>query len=73
MRLVIRTPEEIAAAAQTEQQAQRRLEAHAFLASTDWMVTRFVETGVAIPEAVRAQRAAARALVSSSTQEQGAP
>lgn len=31
-----------------------------YLASTDWYVTRFSETGVAIPEEIRAAREAAR-------------
>lgn len=32
----------------------------AYLASTDWYIARYVETGIAIPDEVRASRAAAR-------------
>jgi hypothetical protein len=37
-----------------------RHEARAYLAATDWMVTRKAETGKAIPQEVRDKRAAAR-------------
>lgn len=35
----------------------------AYLASTDWMVTRFAETGVPIPDEVKTKRAEARAAI----------
>lgn len=44
-------------------QAQINAEALAYLASTDWYVTRFAETGVAIPAQISAERAAARARI----------
>ncbi len=40
-------------------------EARAYLAHTDWMVVRSVETGAAIDPAVTTKRAAARDLISS--------
>ena len=46
-----------------ELQAQTNAEARAYLASTDWYVTRFAETGQAIPDDIRAAREAARASV----------
>ncbi|MEC3862693.1 hypothetical protein VK792_15485 [Mesobacterium sp. TK19101] len=36
----------------------------AYLAATDWYVTRFAETGTAVPEEVRAARTVARDRVS---------
>ena len=41
-------------------QAQANAEARAYLASTDWYVVRFAETGVAIPADIAAARQAAR-------------
>ena len=41
-------------------QAQTNADARAYLASTDWYVTRFAETGVAIPADILAARQAAR-------------
>jgi hypothetical protein len=35
----------------------------AYLASTDWYVLRFVDTGIAVPDAITAARQAARASV----------
>lgn len=35
-------------------------EALAFLASTDWLITKQVETGIACPEEIKAERQAAR-------------
>lgn len=40
--------------------ASRKLAARAYLAETDWYVTRFAETGTAIPDAVSDARKAAR-------------
>lgn len=37
-----------------------KAEAQAYLASTDWMVIRFADTGVVIPDEVKALRAEAR-------------
>jgi hypothetical protein len=47
---------------ETPEQIQVRIneEAIAYLSSTDWYVVRFVETGVAIPEEILAERQAAR-------------
>lgn len=42
------------------EQEQINVEARAYLAATDWMVTRFAETQVEIPEEVRLLRQAAR-------------
>lgn len=42
------------------QQSKANAEARAYLAETDWMVTRFAETGTPVPEEVKAKRQAAR-------------
>jgi len=46
----------------TSQLAQEAInaEALAFLASTDWLITKQVETGIACPEEIKAERQAAR-------------
>ena len=49
-------PEQVAAEAQRQSNAIAR----AFLRDSDWYVTRFTETGVAIPDDIKAQREAAR-------------
>lgn len=41
-------------------QAKTNAEARAYLASTDWYVTRFAETGVAIPDDILTARKTAR-------------
>lgn len=41
-------------------QARVNAESLAYLTSTDWMVTRYAETGVPIPDEVKAARQAAR-------------
>lgn len=41
-------------------QSKTNAEARAYLASTDWYVTRFAETGVAIPADILAARQATR-------------
>lgn len=43
-----------------ELQVQKNAEARDYLASTDWYVTRFAETGVAIHDDIKAARQAAR-------------
>jgi hypothetical protein len=53
------TDEEIAANAQ----AQINATSEAYLAATDWYVTRNSETGAAIPENITAARAEARAAI----------
>ena len=53
------TEAEIAANAQAEINAK----SEAYLAATDWYVTRNSETGVAIPENITAARAEARAAI----------
>lgn len=60
MGLIIRTAEQIAAEAQAREAEIRRNEARAFLASTDWMVVRFAETGTPVPADVAARRVQAR-------------
>jgi len=47
----------------TADQAKANAEARAYLASTDWYVTRQSETGQPIPPAVLADRAAARSRI----------
>lgn len=44
-------------------QERANQESLAYLASTDWYVTRFAETGVSIPDAVKDARAAARTTI----------
>ena len=44
-------------------QAQANVEAKEYLASTDWYVTRFTETGKEIPEEVKIKREEARAII----------
>lgn len=51
-----------AAEIEAELLAQRKQEALNYLASTDWYVTRLLETGVAISEDVSVKRAEARAI-----------
>lgn len=47
-----------------EELVQRELVAQmSYLASTDWYVTRFAETGVVVPDEIKAARAAARARI----------
>jgi len=53
------TDAEIAANAQAELNATSQ----AYLASTDWYITRHAETGVAVPADVTTARAAARAAI----------
>ena len=53
------TDAEIAANAQAETNATSQ----AYLASTDWYITRHAETGVAVPANVTTARAAARAAI----------
>jgi hypothetical protein len=48
--------------AQLEQEAINA-ESKAFLASTDWLVVRMIETGVPMPEEIRVARQAAREAV----------
>lgn len=45
------------------EQQQINNAARAYLYSTDWYVVRFIETGIAVPSEITAQRAAARASV----------
>ncbi len=53
------TAEEIAALAQAATNRQAR----AYLASTDWYIVRFTESGVAVPSEITTARAAARASI----------
>ena len=59
MSLIKLDPAKVAAA----QQAKTNAEARAYLASTDWYVIRFQETGTAIPTDILAARQAARDLI----------
>lgn len=54
------TPEAREAAAEAALRAARLVTAEAYLAATDWYVTRFAEIGTPIPEDVLAERKAAR-------------
>ncbi len=58
--LSIKTAEDKAAEEAAAQAAADRAEALAYLASTDWLVVRQMETGQAIPDDVQAARAEAR-------------
>lgn len=50
----------------TEQaRAMARTEARLYLTETDWYVIRALDTGAPVPDAIRAGRSAARALLSS--------
>ena len=51
-----KSPEQLA----QQVQAKTNAASLAYLASTDWMVTRFAETGVPIPDEVKTARQAAR-------------
>ena len=53
------TAEQIAAIAQAATNRQAR----AYLASTDWYIVRFAESGVAVPSEITTARAAARASI----------
>jgi len=53
------TDAQIAATAQ----AELNVSSQAYLASTDWYVTRHAETAVAVPEAITLARATARAAI----------
>lgn len=44
--------------------AERIAELQNYLAATDWYAVRFAETGVAVPDAVKAERQAAREEIS---------
>lgn len=55
------TAEAKQAQAEAEAAKAARVQAIAYLSQTDWYVTRYLETGVAIPEEVTTARAAARA------------
>lgn len=44
-------------------QAEINTEALAYLASTDWYVVRFSETGIAIPDDVKAKRQESRDII----------
>ena len=47
----------------SEEQARINNQARAYLASTDWLVVRMAETGVAVPQEILDARAAARASI----------
>ena len=62
--LTIKTAADLEAEAQAELRAREKADARAYLASTDWLVTRLAETGKAIPANVAELRAQARATAS---------
>lgn len=66
MKLIIRTAEEIAQEQSRIAEEAARARALAYLASTDWMITRQMETGKAVPGEVLQNRAAARNRLSAS-------
>ena len=47
----------------TDSTAQTNFDSHLHLVETDWYVTRYAETGVAIPQDILDSRAAARAAI----------
>jgi len=59
------TPEPEFTEAEIAEQEQNKInsEARAYLASTDWYITREQETGVVVPEEIKTARAEARASV----------
>ena len=58
--LKIKTAEDLRAEIDAAQRAERRAEALRYLAETDWLVTRQLETGKPIPPEVLDARAKAR-------------
>ena len=62
--LTIKTAADLAAEAAARDAEATRAEARAYLASTDWMVTRFAEKGTPIPPEVSAARESARRTLS---------
>ena len=60
MKLTIKTPADLQAERDAHAREVARREAQEYLASTDWFVTRLVETGKPVPDDVAAKREAAR-------------
>jgi hypothetical protein len=60
MSLTIRTADDLAAERAAQERDAARAEALAYLAETDWFVTRLAETGKPVPDDVAARRATAR-------------
>ena len=60
MKLKIKTPADLESDAQDREVEEKRAEALAYLAKTDWYVTRAMETGRAVPVGVTEKREAAR-------------
>lgn len=60
---LMKTAEQKAEDAAMAERSANNAKALAFLAETDWYVTRLHETGAAIPEDVKAARAEARASI----------
>ena len=56
-------PEFTDAEIETNAQAETNATSQAYLASTDWYITRHAETGVAVPDEITTARAAARAAI----------
>jgi hypothetical protein len=57
---VIKTPEQIAAEKTEAERARIAAEARRYLAETDWMVIRAIDTGKPVPDDVTEARAKAR-------------
>ena len=69
MKLTIKTPADLAAAAQARENEAARAQARAYLSDTDWLVVRQAETGTPIPDDIRQNRAEARSLLSASSRD----
>lgn len=64
MKMTIKTADDLAAEAAAREVEAEKTKARAYLADTDWMVTRRVETGAEVPADVTQARATAREVLS---------
>lgn len=64
MKLIIKTAKDMKAEAKAKAEAEKRRTALAYLAESDWYVTRNAETGTPIPDEVLERRRDARAAAS---------
>ena len=60
------TAQDRAAEAEADRRDAERIQSRAFLARTDWYVTRLTETGTPVPPDVSAEREAARRVLDQS-------
>ena len=60
MKLTIKNPADLEAEQAAKEREKAHAEAMAYLAATDWMVTRFAETGKPVPGDVALRREEAR-------------